>query len=200
MFHPAALLLASALAATPAGSVLGVEPGQDGIPRISTDQAISCPSDTEDGRVLLSFPSSGQRRQRGSCHEGLAVQRWIAWYETGGRAWRAFLESGLLEGRFESWYSNGQTRSMLQYVEGLLHGDAWLWWEDGTQRAKGRYEQGLRQGCHRSWHLGGQPAAKGAYHDGERVGRWLYWDEQGNRSKEHHGGLPLTGRCWTPWF
>ena len=192
------LILACALVPGLALAGVGLEPGHDGIPTLEGDAALSCPNPVREGKFVLAWPDTGHKRERGSCDQGLAVQRWIAWYETGGRAWRAFLEAGRLEGRFESWYTNGQTRSVLEYVDGLLHGDALLWWEDGSMRGKGRYEQGLEQGCHVTFHLGGDLAAKGAYHDGQKVGRWLYWDQQGQRSKEQLGGIPLTGRCWLP--
>ncbi len=202
-FRPTWLLLAYAAMsglAPMASADVGVEPDRDGVPVLDGESALQCPTEVQDGKYLLSWPGSDQKRERGTCHAGLAVRRWIAWYETGGRAWRAFFEAGQLDGRFESWYSNGQTRSLLTYMDGLLHGDAFLWWEDGTMRDKGRYEHGLLQGCHASWHPGGESAAKGAYHDGEKVGRWFYWDEQGNRSKECYGGAPCTGRCWWPMF
>jgi hypothetical protein len=195
-----ALLLTAALVCLGADDSSGLRTDSDGVPLVLDDRPIECPTDAADGKLLLSWPESGHRRERGSCQAGLAVDSWTAWYDNRVKSWTATLEDGQLVGRFRSWYESGQKQALLTYAEGLLHGDTTLWWPDGTLRAVGSYEAGLEQGCHTTWYPDGRLASKGAWLDGQKVGRWLHWDEQGARSKEQHEGRPSMGRCWWPPF
>ncbi len=171
---------------------------EHGIPILEGDVPLECPTDADDGRYATQYADSGKRHEKGVCRNGLAVRTWNSWYDNGVKAWKGFMEQGLLAGQFESWYDTGQRRARAQYVDGLLHGDVTLWWPDGTIRGLGAYEEGLAQGCHARWHDNGKRASRGAYLDGEKVGRWYYWDGDGTRSKDHHGGIPIKGRCWIP--
>lgn len=168
-----------------------------GLPVHKPHQVANCSRDFNDGDVMKSW-GNGNRMLKGTCSDGIAVDRWTIWHENGEKQWTVEFDAGHPHGKYKSWYDNGELMAYGYFDQGAKVDKWYFYYSDGASRERGHYQADQPVGCWKGWHSSGQRSFKGAYVDGEKVGTWYYWDKQGKRRKEKYGGSTDQGRCWWP--
>lgn len=177
---------------TPRSSVIVL--GQSGLPQFP-QTAQRCPNGLGDGAVQLTWQSTGEKRFKGRCEEGLMVGEWKAYFENGALEWKATFVRGFLAGDFHSWHANDAKHVKAKFVDGLAEGLFESWHITGEKAARGTLNRGEKNGCWETWHDNGKHESKGTWSEGKQVKTWLYWTRDGERRKEKLGGEALHGEC-----
>ena len=86
-----------------------------------TFNEVKCPHG--DGKHLSSY-TGGEKHEKGTCSNGVAVGTWTTWHGSGEKNWKSTLEAGRFHGEWMSWYSNGEKRAKGDFVKGIKQGHA----------------------------------------------------------------------------